>query len=250
MTDNYPNLINAPIEEAIVGFFFKKKSDSDFKPFNSNLTKEFPEQTPSIMRKIEVQYNVEEDAVEKTSSEHPGWTLRNDDDKIIMNIDDKSLRVHKLKSYKNWICLYKSLELVKENYDDLFEYIDNPFIKYINKFEVDIIKWKDYLKIYPHLEDQNQYCQNLPELSIYESDTRFTLSSINAEEVAKIYIQLRPHSNSSLMVTIDIEITSTETKILPSNSLKLEKIYDNLRNIKNQIFFSNILKTEELFGHE
>ena len=250
MHSEYPNLSNAPIEEAIISLTIgrnKHASLEEVKAVCEKLKSTYPHQKPWALNEFALKMS---DTGVDTSHQQKanGFVLSSDNQKKIIHLSCDTLSLNRLRPYGSWKDFsddYKSAwDIFTESLK--IEEITGLTIRYINSFTIPTLSWEEYLLMRPTLQSNSAYDTSI--ISMGEVFSRYVLISERHMAESMVSLTLRPENTDTLRVIMDIDVHSRTDISNYSGYHAVIDVLNRLRDFKNQIFFSNLPKATELFS--
>ena len=243
-------LKNPPIKEVALALYIKSpKYDIDFiNNFKDENMQDFPNLLP--FKSVNIQINDNEEIKVSEQEDNAAYTLSNKENNEIWNMDIKRILFADKTKYKSFT---NFLNKFLNKFDILYSKLENSLsvdyiaLRYSNQFSFKIEELNKNIAILPLFNsnyNKKQYSTNTSYMCINnilnsENDkmnarvnTAFAVNEVNAIE---------------LLINFDIEVGY----IIQNNQITKEQL-DNylieMREFKNKIFFSNILKAKEVFN--
>jgi uncharacterized protein (TIGR04255 family) len=242
------HLKNAPIVEAIVDFRVKLPDKFEVKSFTS-IKKRLGNRYPKMeeRREFEAGVRIKDKRVEHMVEEKglQGYFFKSPDGKNVAQFRKDGFTFSRLKPYTNWQdVLTEAKKLWRLYMDRTFPdlVVTRIAVRYINQLDIPLpIKdLKEYLKTPPAIP------QNVPQ-ELYQFLTRVTIRDPKFDIMAHI-IQALERSSKRDCVTIILDIDVFKQKESGFVELEIWQTFEQLRDLKNRIFFSSITeKTARLF---
>lgn len=246
----YPNLPNAPIEEAIISLTIgqqKHASIEEVEKVCAKLKATYPQLKPWALN--EFAFQISEAGVNTSHQEKAnGFVLSSEDQKKIVHLSRDTLSLNRLRPYGSW-------EDFSADYKAAWEVFTAPLkideitgltIRYINNFIIPTAGWEEYLLMRPTLQSNSTYDPSV--ISMGEVFSRYVLVSERHMAKSMVSLTLRSEDTDHLRVIMDIEVHSrTDISNYPGYHAVTD-VLNRLRDFKNQIFFSNLPKAQELFA--
>jgi len=251
MTVSYPNLPNAPIQEAIISLALgkgQKHNESSLESVCKVLKKSYPKESPLLVNKVNFSFN-DEGMETSHQKEKQGYALSAENKTRFLRMSRDSLTLNCLKPYVSWESF---ADKYKEAWGEYIKPLDEVSdislisIRYINSFRIPTVNWEDYILMAPKFETTNKY-DDTAAISTGDFFSRYLFISEKYMAQSGVLLTIRPLNKDSLEVIMDIEVASRTTIKNYSGYHDITDVLNRLRNFKNQIFFSNIPKAEELF---
>ena len=246
----YPHLPKPPIEEAIIRLTLANEgghSAESLEKTGSALEAVYPQRKNWTLKEVAFQMN--DTSFNTSHSERAkGFLLSSDDQKKMVHITPNIVALHCLKPYKSWDAFSKDYETAWGIYTHPLNIqgIKDIAIRYINQFQMPMLNWGDYLLLRPNMESANRFDEST--IAMGEVFSRYVLVSEAYQAESVVLLTIRPTNTEHLTVIMDIEVKSrTSIRDYPDYYVITESL-NRLRNFKNQIFFSNLPKAEEMFS--
>jgi uncharacterized protein (TIGR04255 family) len=246
----YTNLKNAPIKEAIISLTIGQQKHSSLQELEklcAAFHDTYPQPQPWTLKEFAFQVN---EAGTNTShlDIRKGFVLSSEDQKKVLHLGYDSLSLNILEPYGSWedfSSTYKAAWNIFTASLQIAE-VDRLTIRYINDFSIPMQNWEEYLLLRPTFQSITDYDDST--VSMAEVFSRYVLISERHMAQSVVLLTLKPESNTSLRVTMDIEVSSRTPITDYSGYRDVEDVLNRLRDFKNQIFFSNLPKAEDLFS--
>ena len=246
----YPNLPKAPIEEAIISLTIGRGKHASLQAVEAvcaKLQETYPHRKSWALK--EFAFQVSGTGMNTSHQERAnGFVLSSDDQKKIVHLSQDTLSLNRLKPYGSWDEFAADYKAAWDIFTQplTIEEINGLTIRYINNFTIPTNNWEEYLLMRPNLQSEGGIDNST--ISMEEVFSRYVLVSERHMAQSVVLLTLRPEDNESLRVIMDIEVHSkTHITDYPGYHAVTD-VLNRLRDFKNQIFFSNLPKAEELFS--
>lgn len=249
-SSGYPNLPKAPIEEAIISITIGKNKYDTLKEVGAVCTKlksAYPQQKPWTLNEFSLKMSA--DGVDSSHQQKEnGFVLSSENQKKIIHLNTETLSLNRLRPYGSW-------EDFSSDYKSAWDVFSAPLkikeiagltIRYINSFVIPTVGWEEYLLMRPTLQHNNAY--DTSTISMGEVFSRYVLVSERHMADSMVSLTLKPENTDTLRVIMDIEVHSRASISNYTGYHEVTDVLSRLRDFKNQIFFSNLPKAEELFS--
>ena len=238
------HLPKAPITEALIDIRVKNPNGFDISSINTSnnqIDSQYP--VKKIQYSKELNFSPESGLQPNNEPTINGYLfISRDKTQIIQNRVD-GYTFSRLFPYTNWKDLKKNAKRYWNNYRKLAnpEIIHRIAVRYINKFEVTVpFTFEEYLSAPPVLPD------NFP-TSITSFFSKITFRDVETSADV-IVTQTMENDDRANKTTILLDIDVIIKKNIVTNDETMWDKLDDLRNLKNAIFFGSITnKTLELF---
>lgn len=249
--NNYPNLSNAPIEEAIISLTLgnqKHLSLVDVEATCAELFRLYP--IKKEWRRFNTTFQVSNDGVNTSTAQglNQGFILSAEDQKNVLSVSQDMLSLNRLRPYGSWENFSEEYERAWEIYTApiIVEEINQLIIRYINSFTIPQKGWEDYLLMRPVLQSSSEY--DISVMSMTEAASRYVLVSERHMANAVVLLTIKPEDFNNLRVIMDVEVQSQRGISNYSSYHVIIDTLNRLRDFKNQIFFSNLPQAKEQFS--
>lgn len=241
----YENLPNAPIVEAIIDFRVKLPQNFQVKKFTS-LREKLKDRYPNVKERRFIEFEIRNDKSTSNPSQErlQGYFFESEDKKNVAQFRIDGFTFSRLKPYTKWEDIFAEAKDLWNLYrlEASPKEVTRIAVRYINHIEIPMSKnidLSDYLKSSPNIP------KNIPQ-NIYSFFSRIVIN-YGEKILANLTQALERRVNQNLPVLIlDIDVFKKEEVKLESN--EIWPLFEKLRGIKNDIFFSSITeKTKELF---
>lgn len=248
--DPYPNLPNAPIEEAIISLTLGRQKHASLQEVEA-LCEKLKDTYPQRKNWKIKEYAFEENESGSNMSQRDratGFVISAENQKKLLHLSQDTLSLNRLRPYGSWDNFsadYKAAwDIFTENLK--IEEISGLTIRYINSFPIPTVGWEEHLLMRPNLQSESDFDDST--ISMGEVFSRYVLISERYMAQSVVLLTLKPEDHDSLRVIMDIEVSS-KTKIIDySGYHDVTDALNRLRDFKNQIFFANVPKARELFA--
>lgn len=232
---NYPKLRNAPIVEALINIEVEQTKTSnieDLLEFTKDF-KDYKKEKNLVNALIQIKNN---DNIELESEKSPiityGYYFNNNQEKKIAQLKLTGITFNKLNPYQNWETFINDFKGIWDSYKKIVEpqKIKNIAVRYMNIIEVpNDVSIGEYFFIYPEVSNEIKMLRNFYlMLDVYNSDKINTIITFGIAGSMK--------EENKIPITFDINtIYNSETDLE-----NIWNILEELREIKNQMFFENI----------
>jgi len=225
-TSGFPKLKNTPIKEIVLGMSFDGAFDqAKLDPFTKSevVKKNLPICTPTITNKLTLTVKDQP----KSSSALEGWILKNEPTDRVLQLRIGSLSFHVIQKYEPLDKLIVELESywneIKKNADNWI--VTSVFVRYLNLIQVETGETlRDYVKIYPNHPFEEQDVHEVTNLRFSYEGAEVTIVSTEGEIAGQRGVIL----------------DYTLRKRITPNDKNIFNIYNELRKLKNIIFFNSI----------
>ena len=245
----YPNLPNAPIEEAIISLTIGQQKHASLEAVERvcvELQKNYPQRKTWALK--EFAFQMSDSGVNASHQDKAnGFVLSSEDQKKIVHLSRDTLSLNRLRPYGSWEDFSADYKAVWEVFSAPLkvEEIKGLTIRYINNFTIPTAGWEEYLLMRPTLQSNSAYDPSI--ISMGEVFSRYVLVSERHMAESVVSLTLRSENTDHLRVIMDIEVHSrTDISNYPGYHA-ITDVLNRLRDFKNQIFFSNLPKAQELF---
>lgn len=246
----YPNLRNAPIEEAIISLTIGKQRHSTLQDVDAlceKLKDAYPQKKNWAIKEFEFEDNPSGYNMSQRERAN-GFVISSENQKKLLHLSQNTLSLNCLKPYVSWEVFTSDYKAAWDIYTESLEIeeISNLSIRYINSFSIPTLGWDEYLLMRPNLQSESPYDQST--ISMGEVFSRYSLYSAGHSAESVVLLTLRPENNDYLKVIMDIEVVSRSPITDYSDYHEVTDVLNRLRDFKNQIFFANVPKAEEMFA--
>jgi len=163
-----------------------------------------------------------------------GWRFESADGSKVIQLRRDGVGVSVIKGYRDW---NQIRTIASEVWDRYIEWGNRPTVHrlathYINVLELPLahIDFDDYLTGAPRIPE------GLPQTLNYFLER--LIVPFDPPVIAIVTQALEPPTQTHVPVILDIEVRASLAEPLPSDSPKIWNILDQLRTIKNSVFFS------------
>ncbi|MBY0355330.1 MAG: TIGR04255 family protein [Rickettsiales bacterium] len=248
--NTYPTLKNAPIEEAIISLTIGRQKHASLQALET-LCEKLKDTYPQRKNWKIKEFAFEESEAGSNMSQRDkatGFVISTEDQKKLLHLSLDTLSLNRLRPYGSW-------EDFSADYKAAWDIFTQPLsieeiklvtIRYINSFTIPVQGWEEHLLMRPSLNSQNPYDDS--NISMGEVFSQYVLVSERHAAKSVVSLTLKPENNESLKVIMDIDVSSRNPITDYSGYHDVTDVLNNLRDFKNQIFFSNVPKAEELFA--
>lgn len=243
----YRHLKNAPIHEAVIDFRVKLPESFKLEQLDSLqkiLSSDYPES--KTISKTGWMFGVEQNMpMSKIVNEGiSGYRLISSDEKNVVQFRNDGITFSRLKPYTDWETVFSEAKRLWEIYVDKAspEFVTRIAARYINRLELPpSIGFDDYLTAAPTIPE------SLPQLSS-SFLSRITIvdptSDIKTHITQALEESVKPRDHVTIILDIDAFITDN----FESNDPKMWAKFNELRDMKNRVFFEMITeKTARLY---
>lgn len=246
----YPNLPKSPIEEAIISLTIGKQKHAslrEVKALCDKLKDTYPQRKNWKIK----EFAFEESEAGSNMSQRErdtGFVISTENQKKWLHLSQDTLSLNRLKPYGSW----EDFSVDYKAAWDIFtanlkvEEVSGITIRYINSFAIPTAGWEEHLLMRPNLQSESAF--DASTISMGEVFSRYMLVSERHMAYSVVSLTLKPENNDSLRVIMDIEVASRTPIMDYSGYHEVTDVLNRLRDFKNQIFFANIPKAEELFA--
>lgn len=239
---------NPPITEAVLDIRVNLPKDMDVRQlerFQEGIEKEFPTKKVNTQWEASFELKVGETPQVNSKSDPNGYIFTSPDNKKIVQARTNGFTFNKLKPYDNWDSFNKEAKKLWERYIKIAKPIGitRVALRYINLIELPrpAGDFKEYFLTGPEIAPglPQGLAEFFMRLVIPDVKTKSTAIIIETVDVSKLTESIFP-------LIFDIDVFRL-VNITPEDS-DLWKIFESLREYKNQLFMSSFTeKTKELF---
>jgi uncharacterized protein (TIGR04255 family) len=230
-------LKNAPITEAIIDMRVKLAeafTAEMLRSVRSALEPLFPE--VEEQRRVESMMEIMEGRVSHSTSDHGirGLILRSKDRNEVVQIRDTGFAFSKLRPYTNWQEVFASAQVCWRKYASAVpvEMVQRVAVRYLNQFVVPRSRQlTEYLvapPAVPHGLTLDAMTSALTRLALHD----------DRSQIDAILIQVTERVDSGTNVMIDVD--SFRAGLFDPSDSRYWDVFEELRNMKNRIFFGSI----------
>lgn len=246
----YPNLPHAPIEEAIISLTIGKQKHASLHEvveLCENLKHSYP-----VRKNWKInEFTFEEIDIGSTMSPREkltGFVISSENQKMHLHLSQDTLSLNRLKPYGSWAEFAKDYKAAWDIFTEKLniEVISEISIRYINNFSIPVAGWEGHLHMRPNLQSSSEFDEST--ISLGEVFSRYVLFSERHMAQSVVNLNLKAETNESLRVIMDIEVGSRMPIFNYSGFHEVKDVLNRLRDFKNQIFFANVPRAEELFA--
>jgi uncharacterized protein (TIGR04255 family) len=245
----YPKLNKAPIKEAIISLTIdnNKHTIEALENICNNLITLYPKKEELKEDKIELNFN-NNILQTHTQSRHIGFILTSNDNNKIITITQDRISFNVLSAYQTWEIFLDEYKLL---WDKFTCDIKTPYnikdikLLYINEFDIPILNWHEYILMQSNMA-VNTDCENST-IETIQTTSHHKVLSREYEAISDVIIQITPKDTEFLNVIFSIDITSEHIIDNYKNFAPLNPVFNQLRQLKNKIFFANVPQAQELF---
>ncbi len=247
------HLDNPPIKEVALALCIDSaKYDIDFiEKFKQENLKDFPNVAPfqSVNIKIKNNDEIQVDSVNKFNA----YTLTNEANDELWNIDlNRILFADKTK----YVSFDTFLDKFLKKYNLIYSLLNEDFnvkliaLRYSNEFAFKIQDLNNNFAILPLFQQQYKgelYASNASHLSVANV---IDIGNSNINAMVNTMFKVNPMNTSELLINFDIEVKYSIENKINLNVENLTNLLSEMRIFKNKIFFSNVLKANEVFNND
>lgn len=227
-------LAHPPIREALIDIQLANELPLPFAELLQNKTMAgYEKKQPVKVGQVRVDLGLEAMQTQGTQ-ELFGWRFEPPDGSRVVQLRRNGVGVSVIKSYRDWQNIKATAREIWERY---IEWADRPAVnrlatRYINVLELPLahIDFDDYLTGAPRIPE------GLPQMLNYFLE-RLEIP-FDPPVIAIVTQALEPPTQTHVPVILDIDVQASLAEPLPSDSPKIWNILDQLRTIKNSVFFS------------
>jgi len=204
----YPNLPNAPIEEAIISLTIGKQKHASLQEVEAlceKLKDVYPQRKNWKIKEFAFE---ESDAGSNMSQREraTGFVISSENQKKLLHLSQDTLSLNRLKPYGSWDDFsadYKSAwDIFTESLK--IEEVSGLTIRYINSFHIPTAGWEEHLLMRPNLQSESVFDDST--ISMGEVFSRYVLVSERHMAQSVVHLTLKPENNDSLRVIMDIHM--------------------------------------------
>jgi uncharacterized protein (TIGR04255 family) len=246
----YPNLPNAPIEEAIISLTIGKQKHASLQVVEAmceQLKNTYPQRKNWKIK--EFAFEESEGGSNVSQRERAtGFVISSENQKKLLHLSQDTLSINRLKPYGSWDDFSADYKVAWDLFTETLkvEEVSGLTIRYINSFSIPTAGWEEYLLMRPNLQSESVF--DASTISMGEVFSRYMLVSERHMARSVVQLTLKPENNDSLWVIMDIEVASKTPITDYAGYHEVTDVLNRLRDFKNQIFFANVPKAEELFS--
>ena len=250
---DYPNLSNAPIQEAIISVTIGEHKHASVEATDAACTalaeaNLYPNKKP--WKGFEAAFEINEGGTMNASHREvsQGIVLSSEDQKNLLHVSNDTLTLNRLHPYGSWEEFSARYKQAWDIYTALLQIqaISSISIRYINNFTIPTTDWEQYLLMRPALQSSCDIDSSI--MAMTESFSRYALSSERHIANAVVLLTIKCETPAILRIIMDIEVQSRAgIQDYPGYHAIIDTL-NRLRDFKNQIFFSNLPKAKELFS--
>jgi uncharacterized protein (TIGR04255 family) len=247
---NFEQFPNAPVQEAIIDFRLTYKApptEESFSELAEKLIQSYPTKHQLQRHTSELQFG---DGKSSTThnSQFAGYRFESTERDFVFQAQVDGFTLSKLRPYKDWDNLVGETKRIWKIFRAAMKpvSIDRVACRYINRFEVrsGAFDLKDYFTKPPEIPD------SLPPNDLPQGISRYLVQveiPVPGSRTVALFTQaLENVSDQVVSFLMDIDVFKVETYEIDEE--KWWGDIDNLRTLKNQIFFASITeKTKDLF---
>lgn len=250
MKRGYPNLPKAPIEEAIISLTIGKDKHASLEAVETlceKLNDTYPQKKDWKIKEFKFEESDGGSAVSQRDWA-TGFVISSENQKRLLHLSQDTLSLNRLKPYGSW----DDFSADYRSAWDIFtkglkvKEVSGLTIRYINNFLIPTAGWEAYLLMRPNLQSESALDNST--ISMCEVFSRYELISERHMAQSVVHLTLKSDNSDSLRVIMDIEVTSRTPIFNYSGYHEVTDVLNRLRDFKNQIFFANVPKAEELFA--
>jgi uncharacterized protein (TIGR04255 family) len=238
---------NAPITEALIDIRAELPDSASLPVLEKlhNLIKvEYPGKKSRKKFEAQIQLKEEQEPLKTTTFQQDGYYFTSPDGKRIVQYRLDGFSVNRLRPYSRW----EDLRDEARRAWDIYATHTNPLavsrlaVRYINSIEIpsQSFDYDDYFTAVPKIPE------GLPQL-LQHFFTR-TVIPFFEQGATAVVIQTPSEKRDPVNTAIILDIDVFVEKSMPPEDRMIWEIFEELRRIKNEIFFKSIKdKTKELF---
>lgn len=239
MNNGY-SLKTPPITEAIFDIKVSPLESSKLNELDisSSIQQDFPKKQVSIEYKGSLQVNNNEEPSQNISKKENGFLFRNNEGTKVIQFRLDGFTFNRVKGYDDWETFKNEALNFLETYKSrvgVGEFtIERIALRYINRIEIREANpdYKDYFKLRPCIPE------GFLDLTSFFMQTSFLEKEKNIN--AQILTTIDQKSKNSNLVPFILDIDVFKEGRIEND--KLERHFEELRKLKNQIFFQAITK--------
>jgi uncharacterized protein (TIGR04255 family) len=243
------HLNNAPITEAIIDFRVKLPSEFKVETF-LELKNTIGDRFPKVedRRLFSSQFEIKKGEPQPPSAKYhgvQGYFFKPEADKKVAQFRIDGFTFSRLKPYTNWEEMFDEARELWGMYCEIAqpEAVTRLAARYINHINIPlpIDDLSDYFTASPKIPENVQGVISgfLSKVVVYDQELDVATNIVQA---------LEKSTKPDKYITVVLDIDSFKTGDFYANNGEMWEIFANLRNIKNQIFFSSITdETARLF---
>jgi uncharacterized protein (TIGR04255 family) len=240
-------LRKAPITEGLIDIRVQLPGNvslADLENLHTQVKYDYPDKKPRKMWAGTVELKNESEPLKTTQFRVDGYYFRTSDGKQVVQFRFDGFTFSRLRPYSRWEDVYREARRLWDIYraETKPVLVNRLAVRYINSIEIPSknFDYDDYLTAAPRVP------QGLPQL-VQHFFTRVVIPFPD-QGAAAIVVQTPSDKqdpvNTAILLDIDVY---AEVSLSPEDT-KVEEILNNLRRIKNEVFFNSITeKTKELF---
>lgn len=238
MKKDWPTLKNPPILLAVVELRFKlpdKFDISDLKKNDSDLLKQYPNRIDNLTGNINIPTPTPGLSTATVDSKQVGYTYTNKNKSRKIIISKESLVYAQEGDYQGWESFKGEwMEIIKHFIHRLNEIeIERLSVRFINRFSVkEMVSPLDYFNT--SISAMDGIIKHPVDLYFYRYVMRIPDSKIHINVINS----LQEITDSSYSFIFDIDVLNNEHFVFDFD--KISFLLEDLREIKNDIFFNNI----------
>jgi uncharacterized protein (TIGR04255 family) len=241
------HLARAPIMEAIIDCRTKLPASfkvDAFQALREKIVKDYPK--AEELRGFEAEVKVEHGQLSQSTKQHGvvGLAFRSKNAENVAQFRIDGFTFSRLSPYTSWEEIFPEAFRLWKLYSDIAvpDFITRMAVRYINKLRIPlpIGDFSEYLCAFPVVPPElpRQIATFLTRIVITESDFGANAAITQALE--------KPTDPNFVTIILDIDVYRVRQYEIDDEKIKLE--FDELRQLKNKIFFSSITeKTTGLF---
>lgn len=248
---DYPHLPNAPIQEALIDFRCKLPdgfSVSTFKNLSAKIGDAYPNQKPR--RVLHAQFGLldEEAFASADQASVDGYLFSSVSGDRIAQYRRDGFTYNWLRPYETWDALRTEALVRWRDYLSIVtpEEVTRIAVRYINRFSVDLpVRLRTLLRVPPELPPQvpNAIAQFLFKWVVDDPETGARCNITQSSEESS------EGNSSDIILDIDCFVMRTDDNQFDPGSDELWDKLDELRALKNRIFFNSLTpEALEMFG--
>ncbi|CAN5461990.1 TIGR04255 family protein [soil metagenome] len=247
--ESYPHLSKAPIVEAVIDFRLKLPSDFKlevFYPLRVQLAEDYPgfEEQQIIEQTIKQEPGQGPEVSTRLSGIH-GHRLLSKDGKNVVQLRRDGFTFSRLNPYTQWEEVFREAWRVWGMYEVTAVPLEvsRIAVRYINRLllPVPLSNPEEYLKAPP------MTAEGWPrDMSAFLS--RVVMHDPESEIMVNVIQALEPQAPGQSNVTLLFDIDAYEDVSLPADDVTIKGRFDELREMKNRVFFKGLTqKAIDLF---
>lgn len=245
---NWPHLKNAPLMEAVLDIraIVPQEGIADkLQKLRDRLQGQFPNCKKRIIWEAQLKPTDENLDIDRKGG-HDGYILTSEDGLTVSQVHSGGLALSRLKPYTSWNALTTEARSLWSLYCDYVKpvTITRLSTRYINRLELPL-----------PFNELRSWLLTVPEIAptLPQTLTSYLMRLVIPfdGEITAVVTQAippGPYSNNTAPIVLDIDVHRVFDKPAPCDETAMWGLFEDIRDVKNRIFFETITrKTEELY---